>query len=339
MIPLLSVIIPCYNNGSYLVKMIDCFSQQTSPNWEMVIVDDGSTDDTPNVVIECIKDISNIKYMPRDREPKGSVVCRNIGFDNSKGKYVCHLDADDIVSETFVEKRVAFMESHPEVDYASFPAKAFSNENDLPNYWTEALTWGVGTNGTDLLDLFLRAEYPFSVWNNIYRKDAIKNLPWDENVLIYTDFSFIVPGILNGLRHSFSGLEEVDYYYRVELSNKVAMTSNFVSQAKCDSTLYLFEKTIKSLIDRGLFPKYKKQFLHGLVFVHYKRLLLGSDQKNVNEFVNLCSKYFNALRFKVMAPINLIKNERCRIHILSLALLLLYGDTKPIVAAIERRLK
>jgi glycosyltransferase involved in cell wall biosynthesis len=339
MSPLLSVIIPCYNNGKYLVEMIDSFRHQTSPDWEMIIVDDGSTDDTPQVVRDYISDLPNVRFLQRERQPKGSVVCRNIGFDHSKGKYVCHLDADDLVSPTFVEHRVEFMELHPDVDYASFPAKTFTDPNDLPSFETDTLTWGVGDERIDLLGRFLMADYPFSVWNNIYGREAISNLPWDENVLIYTDFSFIIPGIIHGLKHSFSGMKEVDYYYRVELSNKVAMTSSFVSQAKCDSTLYLFEKTIKSLIENNQFRKYKKQFLNGLMFVHFKRLLLGSDKKNVKAYIDLCSKYFNTFRFRLMFPICTIQSEQRRIHLLSLALLLLFGDFKPLKESINRRLK
>lgn len=339
MSPLLSIIIPCYNNGKFLVEMIDCFRHQTSPFWELIIVDDGSTDDTPEVVKKTSQDLPNVHFYMRNRDPKGSVVCRNIGFEHSTGKYVCHLDADDLVSTTFVEHRVAFMEVHPEVDYASFPAKIFTDPNDLPTFEMVTNTWGVGDKSIDLLGCFLKADYPFSVWNNIYRRESIVKLPWDENVLIYTDFSFIIPCILNGLKHSFSGLKEVDYYYRVELTNKVAMTSNFVSQAKCDSTLYLLEKTIKGLIEKNQFVKYKKPFLNGLIFVHFKRLLLGSDSKNVEAFIELCSKYFNTFKFRLMAPINTIKNEQRRIHMLTLALLLLYGDVKPLIDSLERHLR
>ena len=310
--PLLSVIIPCYNNGNYLVKMIDCFRRQTSSDWEMIIVDDGSTDDTPIVVKERIKDVPNIQYMPRNREPKGSVVCRNIGFEYSKGKYVCHLDADDLVSDTFVEHRVAFMEAHPDIDYASFPAKSFRDENNLPTFSSKVDTWGVGEEGMDLLEKFLRVEYPFSVWNNIYRKEAIKDLPWDETVQIYTDFSFIIPCILSGLKHSFSGIEEVDYFYRVVPSNKVAMTTSFISQAKCDSTIYLFSKTMDSLISNDLFEKYKRDFFRFIV-LHYVRMLKGGTFDNVNKYILLVKKYYkNTICFHLTRNLVRLKNGRAK---------------------------
>lgn len=293
MVALLSVIIPCYNNGKYLVKMIDCFRHQTSPDWEMIIVDDGSSDDTPSVVKDCIKDLPNVYYLERNREPKGSVVCRNIGCELSKGKYVCHLDADDLVSKTFVEKRVAFMEAHPNIDYASFPAKSFSDENILPTYETKTDTFGVGKDGMDLLKLFLRADYPFSVWNNIYRKEAIMKYTWDETVKIYTDFSFIVPCILSDLRHSFSGLKEVDYYYRVTVNNKVAMTTNFVSSEKCDSTIYLFNKTLCQLEKRDDSNVRKRQFSY-FIMLQIERLMTKNQKDEADRLVSMLSKHYSS---------------------------------------------
>lgn len=295
---MVSIIIPCYNNGNYLLEMIDCFRNQTSPAWEMIIVDDGSTDDTPEVVHRGIATLSNVHFYRRNREPKGSVVCRNIGFEYAKGKYVCHLDADDLVSPTFVEHRVAFMEKHPEIDYASFPAKVFKDKNSLPTINSDVRTWGVGDENDDLLDKFFKVDYPFSVWNNIYRKDSIRQLPWDENVKIYTDISFIIPGILAGLKHKFSNLKEVDYYYRQEESNKIAMTADFISQEKCDSTIYFFSKTLDSLKEKGLSEKYKGSFFN-LILLHFTRLLMSEDVNDSNkmaDYLRMCEKYYNCKR-------------------------------------------
>ena len=329
MTPLLSVIIPCYNNGKYLLEMIDCFRHQTSSSWEMIIVDDGSTDDTPQVVEKSISDLPNVFFYKRDREPKGSVVCRNIGFEKANGKYVCHLDADDLVSSTFVEHRVALMELHPEIDYASFPAKAFSKRDSLPTFESDVQTWGVGDNSIDLLDRFLRVKYPFSVWNNIYRKDSIKFLPWDEKVKIYTDFSFIVPGIIAGLKHLFSGLKEVDYYYRQEVANKVAMTSDFISQEKCDSTIYLFSKTLDSLKEKGLFEKYKGAFFN-FILLHFTRLLMSKDASDSNkmiEYLTMCEKYYDCKRrFSIITLLRKFK-QPMRYRIMCVEYALLFGNT------------
>ena len=309
---IVSIIIPCYNNGRYLVKMIECFRRQTSSNWELIIVDDGSTDDTPNVVKDAIKDLTNASIYQRNRMPKGSVVCRNIGFDYAKGKYICHLDADDLVSETFVEHRVAFMEAHPEIDYASFPAKVFIEERELPTIETKGRTWGVPIGDKSLLYYFLSNNYPFSVWNNIYKRDAIKDLPWDENVLMSTDFSFIVPCILKGLKHSFSDLHEVDYYYRHDVKNKNAMTYNPVSPDKCRSYIYLLAKTQESLKEYGLFEEYNEVFFN-FFLNHFRNLVLRKSKDALPEFLKLCGKYYSSwkvFRMKLLAKISLLFNYR-----------------------------
>ena len=304
---MVSVIVPCYNNGVFLVELINCFRCQTSNDWEMIIVDDGSTDDTPQIIKDNIADMPNVQFYQRNREPKGSVVCRNIGFEHASGKYVCHIDADDLVSPTFVEHRVTFMENHPEIDYASFLAKTFLSNNGKRIETPKEEIWGQTKGSRPLLYYFLKADYPFSVWNNIYVKNAINNLPWDENVLMFTDFSYILPGILAGLRHSFCDDHVVDYYYRHDMGNNVAMTSNAVSIEKCKSTLYLFEKTLNSLKKEGLYLDYKEVYFD-FFLLHFKNLLFRRTEFALPDFYALCGEHYSRwkiLRLKIVAKISM----------------------------------
>ncbi len=325
--------------------MIDCFRNQTSPDWEMIIVDDGSTDNTPEVVKESTSDLPNVHFYRREREPKGSVVCRNIGFEKAEGKYVCHLDADDLVSPTFVEHRVAFMENHPEVDYASFPAKSFSDPLELPKFGDKGYTWGIGNDNDDLLLRMMKGyDYPFSVWNNIYKKESILSLPWDENVLIYTDFSFIVPCILAGLKHKFSGMQEVDYYYRKDFKDKVAMTKNFVSDEKCESTIYLFTKTLTSFEELKLDPIYKKKFFN-FVILHFHRLMMSDankSKKNIDKYIELVDLYYHCGKKLIkIVRFNKIEPGITRYRVLSIQYafrLGMFRYLKPYWYSIKRRL-
>ncbi len=291
-----SIIIPCYNNGNYLIEMLKCFKRQTVPYWEVIIVDDGSTDDTPTKIYEFIKDEPRISFFTRDRLPKGSVVCRNIGFEKARGQYICHLDADDLISNTFVEHRVEFMDTHLDVDYASFCAKVFiDGRSALPNYNSKVRTYGVKVQTGDLLEDFLSANYSFSVWNNIYRRESIANMPWDENVKIYTDFSFIIPGILQGLRHSFSDIKEVDYYYRIFLAKTSSgnMCSNFVSDDKIKSTIYLFTKILNQLEYLPDSHVRKIQFLN-FIILNFERLLKQRQFKEADEYIELLKNHYPA---------------------------------------------
>jgi len=289
---IVSIIIPCYNNENSLPEMINCIIRQTYNLWELVIVDDQSTDNSQCIIKEYVNKDTRIKMFVRDRQPKGSTTCRNIGFENSLGQYVIHFDADDLISDTCLEKRVAFMEANPEIDYASFPAKMWHVDIlKVPKFTDWGKTWGIGKNNMNLLRSFLRSDYPFSVWNNIYKRDSIKNLYWDENVKIYTDFSFIIPGIITRLRHRFSGLLEIDYFYRI-YNNANNMCSSFVSEEKHESTKYLIDKTLQILRGTENFNKYKQDFLY-FIRLHYVRLLLSRDDVKINNFINFCSHYYS----------------------------------------------
>lgn len=285
----LSVIIPCYNNFIFLHEMINCVINQTFSDWELIIVDDGSTDDTFEKAKEYTKDDERIRVIQRDREPKGSVVCRNIGFEMSSGKYIIHFDADDLCSPTCFEKRVSFMELHPDCDYATFPAQSFIT-NNKGEVVLQGEFFGTRRSNKDILELFLQGKSPFSTWNNIYRRKSIEKMLWDEKVYIYTDFSFIVPHILDGKRQMYCCIEEPDYFYRINHSSNV-MTSSFTSEKKQVSTIYLFGKILDDLKKRDDYFKRRNQF-RGLLTLHHERLLHSKQSKAIENYIDMIKLYY-----------------------------------------------
>lgn len=288
----LSVVIPCYNNGTLLKEMLYCCVNQTYDNWEVIVVDDGSTDDTQAVVQQYAEADARIKLYVRDRSPKGSVVCRNIGLEKASGKYIMQLDADDLISLTCFEKRVAFMEEHPDCDYASFPAVCFEDASRIPSWNSKkVVTFGIPKGDKHILYYFLEANYPFSVWCNIYRKEAIVDVLWDENVKIYTDFSYIIPMILQNKKHLFSGQEEYDYYYRI-IRDGSNMCASFTSEEKCNSTIYLFNKTFEELQKRQDWEQCKKSFM-GFVLLQYERLLISRKFDKVQQYIDMLRAYYD----------------------------------------------
>lgn len=289
--PILSIIIPCYNSSRYITEMLACIQKQSLVNWELLLVDDGSNDDTLHIAKRYADVDGRVKIFKQCREPKGSVTCRNIGFDNSIGKYIIHFDSDDLISPTCFEKRVEFMERNPDIDYASFPAKSFVDSQKLPSFSDENKTWGCGNDGEDMLMRFLKADYPFSVWCNIYRRDSIKNFRWDENVKIYTDFSFIIPMILAGLKHRYANINQVDYFYRNSESGQ-NMCSNFVSSEKCESTIYLIQKTLESIKENPNYQKYKKCFF-SFILLHFFRLAEKKNDIDISNYCAFLKKYYN----------------------------------------------
>lgn len=111
--PLVSVITPTYNRAYYLKQAIESVYAQTFTDWEMLVVDDGSGDETKALVSRYSEKDSRIHYL--HQKNSGCATARNTGLKNAKGKYVAFLDDDDRWLPEKLGTQVAFMESHPEI--------------------------------------------------------------------------------------------------------------------------------------------------------------------------------------------------------------------------------
>lgn len=105
--PLVSIIIPTFNRANLLTETLDSVISQTYQNWECIIVDDGSTDDTESVVDKFILKDERIKYFKRpDNYKSGGNGARNYGFHLSKGMYINWFDSDDVMLPNFIEEKI-----------------------------------------------------------------------------------------------------------------------------------------------------------------------------------------------------------------------------------------
>lgn len=104
---LVSIITPCYNGAKYISETIDSVLAQTYGQWEMIIVDDGSKDNSAQIVRGYAEKDSRISLV---QQPNGgSAAARNNGIRRANGQYIALLDADDLWDPQFLEKQVAFM--------------------------------------------------------------------------------------------------------------------------------------------------------------------------------------------------------------------------------------
>ncbi len=93
--PKVSIIIPTYNSSAFIERAVGSVLRQTFTDWELLIVDDGSTDDTVDLVTEFIKQDSRIKLFRTPQNSGGPALPKNIGIENARGEYVAFLDHDD----------------------------------------------------------------------------------------------------------------------------------------------------------------------------------------------------------------------------------------------------
>src|SRR4051812_12460500 len=105
--PVVSVVMPTYNKGRYLREAIDSIRRQTFEDWELVIVDDGSTDDTAAVLATYRDPRIKVHTLPAN---VGRSRARNIAIAHAKGCYIAICDSDDVSGPTRLERQVAFLD-------------------------------------------------------------------------------------------------------------------------------------------------------------------------------------------------------------------------------------
>ena len=126
---LVSIIMPSYNTAKFISETIESVLAQTYSNWELIIVDDCSTDDTDAVVCPYLAD-DRIRYIKNEKN-SGAAVSRNRALREAKGKWIAFLDSDDLWLPVKLEKQIAFMKEN---DYHfSYTNYVEINEASIPN--------------------------------------------------------------------------------------------------------------------------------------------------------------------------------------------------------------
>lgn len=110
--PMVSIVLPAFNAEKYIYETIRSVLSQTYENWELIIVNDGSTDKSTEVV--GLFDDDRIHLI--EQENRGVSAARNVALDCAKGKYITFLDADDFLPPKSLEARVMYLEANPVVD-------------------------------------------------------------------------------------------------------------------------------------------------------------------------------------------------------------------------------
>lgn len=137
-----SIIVPCFNLGEYLSETLDSVINQTFENWECIIVDDGSSDNTAEIAKKYTGKDSRMKYFYKENQ--GVSIARNFGISKSQGKYILPLDADDLIRNTYVEKAAQKLEEDPSLSLVYCNADFFGKKNGpfvLADYSYERLLY------------------------------------------------------------------------------------------------------------------------------------------------------------------------------------------------------
>jgi len=196
--PLVSIITPTKNRAALLRETILSVIAQTYENWELLIIDDFSTDNT----VEMLKEFSSekrISHIQRKGETGGAQVCRNIGIELAKGDYIILLDSDDLLSKTCLENRIKFITGNKELDFVAFPTIIFGWEfPDYDTYWNLL-------NGKDEISRFLNWDPTWGIISVIWKKESLKAIgKFDEKVLSFQDIDIHLRALIKNLNYGYA---------------------------------------------------------------------------------------------------------------------------------------
>ena len=181
--PLLSVIIPVYNSETFLRKCLDSILHQTYPNIELILIDDGSTDDSVNICLDYTHQYTNIRVVQSSNG--GASKSRNIGLRLAKGDYITFVDSDDFLQPDIYTAAInAFDES---VDIVSFGTRTIQPSVTVmyEDHERESTYIGQGI----ILNIVLNLKT--AVWNKIFRRSIIKDCLFPEEYTRNEDMAFL----------------------------------------------------------------------------------------------------------------------------------------------------
>ena len=285
---LISVIVPVYNIEKYLPRCIDSILNQTYKNWEVIFINDGSTDNSLKILEEYKKRDERIKII--DKKNAGSGAARNDGLESSEGEYIAFLDSDDWYEKNFLEKLYNnLVENNSDVAMCN-PKMTYndmSKDKKINTYFFNEIE----LNKTPEKILGILA-MPV-VWNKLYKKDIIvKNRIRFPNYSFCEDVEFLYKIFL--YVNKVSKIEDDLYnYYQREDSATKKIKEEAIKQVY--KVLKNIERYIKSNFPDKLefFYLYKIQFIYSISITlltkisNDKILRKKINEKNNDEVKNI----------------------------------------------------
>lgn len=229
--PLVSIIVPAYNVGRYIEECIMSIVKQTYNNIEIIVVDDGSLDDTPQI-IDRLATIDN-RIMPIHQRNAGVSAARNTGINKSIGDYLTFIDGDDYIAPDFIEYMLGLVNKTG--GELCFSLNCFTKKNEDQIY----------SEKVEILDpirstaLLLSPRMIVGSWNKIYKRSILEannlrfknNLFYGEGLYFYTTYSQLCSKIGVGNRKV--------YYYR--RNNYSSATTKFNIKSLINGNLSIEE--------------------------------------------------------------------------------------------------
>ena len=304
MSPEISIIVPAFNEEKYISRCLDSILNQTFTDFEVLCIDDGSTDSTFDIITEYSKKDSRI--IPLKNPKKGVASARNFGLENLKGNYIGFVDSDDFIQPQMYEFLYKTV-SENDGDMCICGCKRTDNPNkEFFEYnFTECSCRNLIE--TNKIDSFL------CIWTKLIKKDIIKNIRF-ENYRIGEDSLFCSNLWVNSEKVFFVDLPLYNYFinnqgvFRSSLSNEKWIDQikthflsykNLLNYKDSSVSLWFLENGIKFLLSYRLFSKKNKKTdkkeIKNLYRIYFKEYKNCSEISTANKIYVFISYHFPLL--------------------------------------------
>lgn len=247
--PQVSIIIPTYNRETLIRDALDSVMVQTFQDFECIVVDDGSTDKTDEVIHNYSKTDGRVQYIRK--ENGGTASARNAGLDLAKGKYIQFLDSDDTLDIDKVEKQLKVFYANKNFKVSITNYRRFINEKGIFNP-LEKGEWNNQISDNLLQDILFRWDHNFSIpiHTALFKADTLSNIRFDETLRGKEDWLFWVDVALYP-ENVITYIDEELASYRFHNSNK--FDSNPILSDNYITVLFLIYEKIKNYPEANAF--------------------------------------------------------------------------------------
>lgn len=239
--PEVSVIIPTFNRADYLMATARSVQDQALTDWECLIIDDGSTDNSKSVIDQLIKEDNRFRFYSRlDTDKiKGVSSCRNIGIENAKGRYIVFLDSDDLLQEQCLSNRLSFAQKFPDSKWYLFKMQVLKNGE--PGRIIGEVPDNIST--ASFIKRILSGIQPITVTSVLWERDVLIQLNgFDENLQRLEDPDLHLRAFYSGFEYKCDSVSSPDCYYRMDETYQEKFKDSSLLTKICDSFLYFTDK-------------------------------------------------------------------------------------------------
>lgn len=321
---LVSVIIPCFNCERYLAAAVGSVLAQSYPDWECLLVDDGSTDATPAVARRLAAEDPRVRYLPKAHG--GVSAARNYGIDRARGEWVQFLDSDDLLHPDKLRFQLAHAMgagADAAVLYSDYDVRWETPDGDILR--VEERIVGARSEA-QLLDSIMRWNFrpdsPLHSNSALFRRTAFEQTRYDEQMWGFEDLALFVELLVRGVRFVYTPIRGMSY--RIHTTNMTkdrakvvhAYTRYLETVARLDPRLLQSCPTIGPLLKRAIGERDRTTFRHLLRLVEGTGVPVYLGKRGACASPRLLRLwYWLAVLFPVQSSRNMIR--RCRNRLLA----------------------